>query len=68
MATTKFNYKDKVSFVLNGETIIGTIYIIDKNGTFEKPGEPSYDILANYQDREWLFKHIPEYLVSKYEA
>ena len=64
----KYKYGDKVTFDLDGSTWTGEIYIIDAYGTFERPGEPSYDIMVdNYGENkndQCLFKHIPEYMVK----
>ena len=56
----KYKYGDKVKFKLEGKDYEGTIYIIDKYGTFENPGKTSYDILSERNGVETLFKHIPE--------
>lgn len=44
----------------------GEISIVDKNGTFNKPDEPSYDIYAEYEGRQYLFKHVRESEVLGY--
>ena len=64
----KYNFNDKVKFSLKykGEeyTLIGTIDIIDKFGTFEDDSDVSYDIMVNDGDMPitypCLFKHIRE--------
>ncbi len=61
MTGSKFKVGDEVSFEISGELYKGTVAIVDSFGTFENPGEPSYDILCS----EALIKHVPEYLCSK---
>lgn len=43
---------------INGEkkTKYGSVYIIDKHGTFEKPGNVSYDVMCF--DENMLYKHL----------
>ena len=62
----KFKLQDKVKFTLEGKTYKGDIYIIDPYGTFENDSDVSYDIMVhNWNgDKECLFKHIEESLVS----
>ena len=46
MNKPKFKVGDKVRFkFLNGGKVVGTIAIVDKHGTFERPGVVSYDIM-----------------------
>ena len=42
--------------------LIGKVYIVDANGTYETGDEPSYDVMVkNYNDDgDMLFKHLPE--------
>ena len=64
----KFKLQDRVKFTLEGKTYNGNIYIIDPYGTFENDSDVSYDIMVNNWgdtgDKECLFKHIEESLVS----
>jgi hypothetical protein len=62
----KFNYEDKVKFKLAGqdEYIYGTIYIIDKYGTFFDNSDVSYDIMTE----DCLYKHINERLVEAVDS
>ena len=66
----KFKLGDTVEFELEGRKYHGTIYIIDKYGTFENNSDVSYDIMVidygENHNHECLFKHITERLVSKY--
>ena len=61
----KFKYEEKVKFKFNDEIKEGTIYIIDRYGTWDNPSDVSYDIISTYNGKECLFKHITEKLVSK---
>ena len=54
----KYQYGNLVKFELNGEIKEGTIYIIDKYGTFEDDSNVSYDILVGNEN--CLYKHINE--------
>lgn len=57
----KYNYGDKVSFEIEGKTIVGEVYIIDAYGTFFQNKEVSYDIMVPSIDKqECLYKHITE--------
>lgn len=57
----KFNYNDKVTFILNGELCVGVVSIIDAYGTFEQNEEPSYDIMVDdFNGAPALIKHIRE--------
>ena len=58
----KFVFGDKVKFTINNEKKTGTIYIIDKYGTFEDDSDVSYDILND--DETCLYKHINEKYVE----
>lgn len=62
-----FDYGDKVGFYITKDDKeyfqMGTVEIIDANGTFEQNEEPSYDILVeSFTDtgRPCLMKHIVE--------
>lgn len=59
----KYNYNEQVSFVVNGEAKVGTIYIIDKFGTFFDDSDVSYDIMVDSE--KCLYKHIREDGVSR---
>ena len=65
----KFNYGDKVSFEIDGETLVGEIHIIDRWGTFFDDSDASYDILVENDPRhggeKCLYKHISERHVNK---
>ena len=54
----KFKVGDKVSFNLNGQKKVGTVYIVDKWGTFFDDSDASYDILV--EEENCLYKHINE--------
>ena len=42
-----------------------TIVVVDTYGTFENPNEVSYDIIAAWEGRDTLFKHIGEHMILK---
>lgn len=68
LGNPKFNYDDRVSFSFGDETIVGTIEIIDRYGTFFDNSDVSYDILVDdYKGSPCLFKHINEHRVNKVE-
>lgn len=56
-----FNYKDKVSFEINGETLVGEICVINNCGE-------SYDIMVKNDIRhkggKCLYKHVDEKFVK----
>lgn len=52
----KYNYGDIVVFKLNDKEITGSVFIIDRYGTFEDKSDVSYDIMT----LDCLYKHIPE--------
>lgn len=56
----KFKYGEKVQFKFGDEIKEGTIYIIDKYGTWDDPSDVSYDIMSTFEGKECLFKHISE--------
>ena len=58
MVEPKFKVGDKVKFILNGETVMGEVAIVDRYGTFMQTEEPSYDILAMWNGEKALIKHI----------
>lgn len=58
---TKFKEGDTIYFKMKNtsgieEVLGGTIYIVDRLGTFFNPNEPHYDVMVN----NVLYKHIPE--------
>ena len=59
----KFNYNDKVMFVINGIPIKGYVYIIDRYGVFEDSSSVYYDIMS--EDETMLYKHIKEDNIKK---
>ena len=70
-----YNVGDRVSFDIRGKncmrhTVIGTVEIIDRYGTFGQHAEVSYDVMVN----DWLgtgepmfCKHIVESRLRKAE-
>lgn len=62
----KFEYGDKVKFTINNEEKTGSIYIIDRYGTFEDDSDVNYDIIND--DETCLYKHINEKYVELIEA
>lgn len=56
MEPAKFKLDDKVTFTSENEVKEGTIFIVDRYGTFEQNVEPSYDILV--ESENCLYKHI----------
>lgn len=68
----KFNYGDKVKFVVGDKEYVGEVWIIDKFGTFEDDSDVSYDIMVKdafkegdeyyrpNRNNDCLFKHISE--------
>lgn len=62
----KFKYEEKVTFKILDQVKEGTIYIIDKYGTWDDPSDVSYDIMVTSDDgRKCLYKHISERFVNK---
>ena len=69
----KYKLNDTVKCTLDGKQHLGTVYIVDANGTFDNPGVPSYDILAKEHlyisqinpEGRILYKHIPETLIDE---
>lgn len=65
----KFNYEDNVEFDLDGQTLNGKIYIIDRFGTFFDNSDVSYDIMVenspHFDGQPCLYKHISEKDVRK---
>lgn len=68
---SKYSRGETVSFDVNGETLIGDVFIIDfrdaDEGEFYGLGGAgyTYDIMVNSKDA--LYKHIPENIVTKVE-
>jgi hypothetical protein len=58
LGNPKYKMGDKVSFVINNETINGEIAIIDRYGTFEDNSDVSYDVYS--KENNILYKHINE--------
>ena len=62
----KYNYNDVVSFKIKDyndkeRILTGSVYIIDRYGTFEQHEEVSYDITVDdSEEGRILFKHIRE--------
>lgn len=55
---------DEVTFCIDGALKKGVVLVVDKNGTFERPGISSYDI--DVESENTLYKHIPcDFIVSK---
>lgn len=61
----KFKVDEKVKFDFDGQEKVGTVYIVDKFGTFEDNTDVSYDILV--EEENMLYKHFNEKYVTKYE-
>lgn len=55
----KHKVGDTVSFSFQGETKHGTVFIVDKYGTFFDKSDVSYDIMVEGT----LYKHINEKLL-----
>ena len=47
---------DEIVFTLEGIQRRGVIFAVDADGTFERPGIPSYDILV--ESENMLYKHV----------
>ena len=65
MEKPKYKIDDRVIFTLDDKAITGTVAIVDAYGTFENPNEVSYDIIAVWEGRDTLFKHIEEHMILK---
>lgn len=50
-----------VTFEFGEDVIEGTIYIVDKFGTFEDKSDVSYDIMT----KDCLYKHVNEKYIIK---
>jgi hypothetical protein len=67
----KYTRGETVSFEIDGEILVGKVFIIDfrnanegKYFGFDSVGY-TYDIMVKSKDT--LYKHIPEYIVTKVE-
>ena len=58
----KYNFGDSITFSLKDGTYTGIVHQIDL-GTFANPNEVCYDVLVKENNKEILFKHVPEHLV-----
>lgn len=54
----KYKLFEKVCFEFNDSFKVGTIYVVDKYGTFEDKTGVSYDILVEKENM--AYKHINE--------
>ena len=61
--TSLYKVGDEVVFTLNEIQKEGVVFIVDANGTFERPVITSYDILV--ENENMLYKHVPCDMVSK---
>jgi DNA-directed RNA polymerase subunit E'/Rpb7 len=60
----KYKENDKVEFSFNeGEVHKGTVWIVDKYGTFLDKSDVSYDIYV--EEENMLYKHINEKYVKR---
>lgn len=59
----KFKVNDSVNFIIGNTKRIGTVFIVDKYGTFEDNSDVSYDIFV--ESENMLYKHINEKYVTK---
>ena len=60
LGNPKFKFGDKVKFANLQETKVGIIEIIDANGSWAAPNDPSYDILTLEENGPCLYKHVTE--------
>lgn len=65
MEKPKYDINDNVTFTIDDMVFTGTIVIVDAYGTFENPNEVSYDIIAVWEGRDTLFKHIGEHMILR---
>ena len=76
LGNPKYKFNDKVKFKLKykGEeyTLTGTVYIVDKFGTFEDDSDVSYDVIVKDGDcpinYPCLVKHLREDQVELVET
>ena len=61
--TSLYKVGDEVVFTLNEIQKEGVVFIVDANGTFERPVITSYDILV--ENENMLYKNVPYDMVSK---
>ena len=61
--TSLYTVGDEVVFTLNEIQKDGVVFIVNANGTFERPAIPSYDILV--ENENILYKHVSYDMVSK---
>ena len=54
----KYKLFEKVCFEFDDSFKVGTIYVVDKYGTFEDKTDVGYDILV--EEENMLYKHIKE--------
>lgn len=59
-----FEYKDRVKFKVEGQTVVGEVAIIDAHGIFADSSQCYYDVMG---DDNIFYKHIPEDMLY-YEA
>ena len=60
----KHKVGDTVKFIFNNELKTGSVFVVDKYGTFDNSTDVSYDILV--EDENVLYKHIQEkYVVQR---
>lgn len=60
----KHKVGDTVKFIFGNELKTGSVFVVDKYGTFDNPTDVSYDILE--EDENVLYKHIQEkYVVQR---
>lgn len=65
MEKPKYDINDRVKFTIDDMVFTGTVVIVDAHGTFENPNEVSYDIIAVWEGRDTLFKHIGEHMILR---
>lgn len=58
LGNPKYTEGDIVKFEFNDEIKEGTVYIIDKYGTFFDDSDVSYDVLVEKENT--LYKHLTE--------
>lgn len=60
----KYKVGDTVKFIFGNELKTGSVFVVDKYGTFDNSTDVSYDILV--EDENVLYKHIQEkYVVQR---
>ena len=66
LGNPKYKHGDRVKFEFDKKIYEGSIYIVDKYGTFEYTEDVSYDIIVELglPGERTLFKHIPEMYVK----